>query len=165
MPPYPGNQGGASSPQPPAGAENGLPIYLIGLPSATMTQFPPMQDSDVKGETSAAIATWPSLASIALALPGSRDLGAPLPNVGVEFLFSVDPGVCDIEVQEADTDGDKFYITPAPSAFKFTTATKSTDGVTFVGRIDLGTIGSRFLRIKVVSVTNACSIKAKVTIQ
>lgn len=74
--------------------------------------------------------------------------------LSVSIEFSADPGAFQIDLCTADEDADKFYVTQA----------SLTDGLnnSFVGRIEVTDIVAKFIRLEVVSLTNAVDISAKV---
>jgi len=78
-------------------------------------------------------------------------------NVSVEVIFSADPGVFEIDIQEADTDGD-VYFTEVPSAGAITAVSAG-----FVARSDLVPIKAKFMRVYVKTLTNAVKTTVKVT--
>jgi len=159
MPAYPGAAGAFSSPSSPNLVVSGQPVWLFGTPAATLTQLPMVNDADVAFE-----AVTVGEASIAFTLPGSRDFPSIVPNIGFEIDFNGNPGAISIQIQESDTDGDGFYITPSPAAFTIT-AVSLVNG-RYIARVDIGTFGARFGRLLVSSFANAATVKmkAKVTL-
>lgn len=78
-----------------------------------------------------------------------------LPNcLSVELLFAANPGAFSVEVQFADTNEDKYYVTRTPAY---------TSGLSagFAGRIEYTSIVAKFARLKMVSLTNAVKVTAK----
>lgn len=76
-------------------------------------------------------------------------------GVSIEISFSGDPGAFQIDVQTADTDSDTHYVTLA----SFTTGLNSS----FFGRIEIDTFWAEYLRLNVVTLTNAVTVTALVT--
>jgi hypothetical protein len=156
MPNYPG-VANATTPV----ASNASPLFLAkgdtaflsGVLSATATQLP-VTDLNVTGETPAA-----PQASIAVAL-GPTSEGGPPPMVTIEGRFSGAPGAFTVQVQEADTDADGCYITPAAAAYTITTVNANN-----VFRTDLSPTGGKFLRALLSSRTNGVALILKATRQ
>jgi hypothetical protein len=129
-------------------------IYLFGVRT---NPAQPIGDGNVSFEVPVA-----DLASIEVALV--QPFMSILANVGLELIFNANPGAFNIQVQEADTPADGCYITPSPSAFTITASTN--EGANWVARVDLGTIGSKFVRLLVVTWPNAAvGLTAKLTLQ
>ena len=91
--------------------------------------------------------------------PASRALSLHrdpnLPNAfSVEVEFAADPGAFQIDVQLADTDADKYYVTKA----------SLTSGLNadFVGRIEVTSAVAKFVRLLMVSQANAVNVTAKI---
>jgi len=77
-----------------------------------------------------------------------------LPNYySIELSFAANPGTFSVEVQTADTDQDKFYVSKTPAI--------STVSGAFVSRTEMTSI-SKYMRLKLVSLTNAVKVTAKV---
>lgn len=93
-----------------------------------------------------------------------KDGSGIYPNVGIELLFSANPGAFNIQLQEADTPADGLYITPTPNAFTITAVAQVGNTGFYAARVDLGTIGSRFIRLFVSALANAVGLIAKVTV-
>jgi hypothetical protein len=91
-------------------------------------------------------------ASVPVCIEPNAAKGVP-PSVDVEIVFSADPGVISIEIQEANTDADAFYITPSYATY--TIAARVQRGALFVARADFSPTGGTFLRIKATTITNA----------
>lgn len=83
-----------------------------------------------------------------------RDPHAPA-CLSVEIQFSVNPGVFQIDLQTADTDAEINYVTKA----SLTTGLNAS----FVGRIEITNLVATFVRLKKVTVTNACNVTAKIS--
>lgn len=153
MPNYPG-AGAATVPV----ASNASPIalskgdsqYLFGILAAGATQLP-VNESNVAGESPA-----PPQASIAVHLM-PQDSGPP-PMVTIEGRFSGAPGAFNVQIQEADTDADAFYITPSNAAYTVTAVT-----ATNIFRVDLSPTGGKFLRVLLSARANAVSFTCKAT--
>lgn len=76
--------------------------------------------------------------------------------LSVELAFSGDPGTFQIDLQTADTDEEKYYVTKS--------SLKSTDSLlnsSFVGRIETPSVVAKFARLMVVDLTNAVTVVAK----
>lgn len=119
-----------------------------------------VNDADVAFET-----VTVGESSIAFTLPGSRDFPSIVPNLGFELQFNGNPGTISIQIQEADTDGDAFYLTPNAGAEIITSVTLV--GGRYLARVSLNSFGGRFGRIFVSAFANASTVKmkAKVTLQ
>ena|ERR1700690_29830 len=156
MPQYPGIVGAiksAPSNLSPIALQRGESHYLFGTLSTTATQLP-VTDATVAQETVVA-----GESSIAVVLqPGAE--GNPPPSVMLEGIFSGAPGTFEIDIQEADTDADAFYILPTgSSAYKITAVIAATNAF----RVDLSPTGGKFLRANVVSLGNAVKLQLKAT--
>lgn len=73
----------------------------------------------------------------------------------VEVSFASAPGAFEIDVQTADTDQDGFYVK--------NTALTGGLNTNNVGRIEMVSYWALFMRLNVVSLTNAVAVTAKVT--
>lgn len=132
----------------------GQSIYLFGVPTVTTAPVPPLDDTNVAFETVTAGESSISV-SLATGLPGN-----PPPMVCVEISFSAAPGAFELDIQEADTDADAFYILmTANSAYKVT----SVNATTFIARADLSPTGGKFMRVTIPTLTNAVKCKVKLT--
>jgi hypothetical protein len=151
MPLYPGVAGTNTIPaQTPASLRAGEQIYLVG--TAPSGQVPPPNDSNVVGESFVT-----GNASVAFTMLGPSS-ASYAPSVSIQIQFSGAPGIFEIDIQEADTDADNFYILPTGStAYKIT----SVNATTFTAFADLIPTGGRFMRIKVVSLANAVTLICK----
>jgi hypothetical protein len=92
--------------------------------------------------------------------------GGPPPMVTFEFSFYATgtlvpaaPGAFEIDIQEADTDADAFYIQPTNAAYKVTAVNATTQKA----RVDLSPTGGKFIRVLLLTRTNAVDFVAKVT--
>lgn len=137
MPPYPGVALASvpvASNASPIQLQKGESCYVVGKLAAGATQLP-VNDQNVAGENFAG-------ASIAVELAGGSE-ALPPAFVSVEARYAGAPGAGEsLAIQEADTDADAFYVTPA--ATPYTLATFSANNV---GRSDLPSTGGRFLRV------------------
>lgn len=101
-------------------------------------------------------AVWNNEAIIAGAksIPIAMSRSGNLPNcVSVQVEFAADPGAFAIDLQVADTDADKYYVTKA---------TLNTGlNPTFVGRMEVTNLVAKFARLKMVTKTNAVNVTAK----
>lgn len=154
MPAYPGTAGAyvsAKSNLSPIALEKGESHYLFGKLGATGTQLP-ITDATVAGETIAG-------ASIAVNLQAGSE-GQPPPMVCVEIYFPAGaPGSGEtIAIQEADTDADGLYITPANSAY-----TVSSFNANNAARVDLSPTGGKFLRVTRTIGSNNQAVVVKAT--
>ena len=68
--------------------------------------------------------------------------------------FAANPGAFEVDIQIADTDADSDYISVAQIAAA---------NATFVGRYDMTNLFPRFVRARVVSLTNAVGVTVLVT--
>lgn len=154
MPNYPGTAGSfvpAASNVSPIALQKGESVYVFGILSAGASQLP-ITDATVTGEQPA-----PPQASIAVNLqPG--DEAQPPPMVTVEGRFSGAPGAFNVQIQEADTDADGFYITPANAAYTVTVVNSNQ-----AFRVDLSPTGGKFLRGLLSSRTNGVTLTLKFT--
>lgn len=78
-----------------------------------------------------------------------------LPNCfSVELEFSANPGAFQLDVQTADTDEDKYYVTKASLSTGL--------NENFVGRIEVTNVVAKFARLKMITLTNAVEVTARV---
>lgn len=154
MPNYPGAPGATApvaSNASPIVLQKGESAYVFGALAATATQLP-INDNNVASETIAA-----GTASIAVNLqPEDANL---TPMVTVEVHFDAAPGAFELDIQEADTDADAFYITPAAAVY----AVAAVNAVTQNARVDLSPTGGKFMRVLLKTLTNAVKIRVKLT--
>jgi hypothetical protein len=155
MPAYPG-AGGATAPVAsnlsPIALQKGESCYVFGKLAAGATQLP-VNEGNVAGETLVSGAI-----SIAVCLqPGFE--GQPAPMVTVEGIFSAAPGSFEVDIQEADTEADAFYILPSAAAYTVTAVNAATQAF----RVDLSPTGGKFLRVYLKTLTNAVKFTCKVT--
>jgi hypothetical protein len=101
--------------------------------------------------------------SIAIAL-APRPGGGALPGVIIQAIASANPGVAEIDVQDAAVDADGAYLTQTTStAYKMTVWTALTDGTgRYISTTQLQPEGGHFITLKVVLNPNAVSYTAKV---
>jgi hypothetical protein len=93
-------------------------------------------------------------ASIAYQL--RRERGAYYPwGMSLEFTFGAAPGTFEVDVQTADTDDNTHYVTLAT----LTNGLNSSN----VGRIELPSFWAKFVRVQVVTLTNAVAITVLLT--
>ena len=79
-----------------------------------------------------------------------------MPNcISIELSFAANPGAFAIDLQVADTDQDKFYVTKATLNTGLNTA--------FVGRVEATNIIGKLARLKMVTLTNAVKVTAKIS--
>jgi hypothetical protein len=155
MPLYPGALGATApvtSNISPIALQKGESCYVWGTLAAGATQLP-VNDTNVAVEEVAA-----GTASIAVNLQAGFE-GMPPPMVCIEVHFDSTPGVAEIDVQEADTDADAFYITPVAAAYTLVPTTVSP----FNNRIDLSPTGGKFMRLFMKTLPNDADVWAKIT--
>lgn len=153
MPNYPGAANATASVKSnlsPIGLSKGDSQYVFGVLAAGATQLP-VNDGNVAGEQPAA-----PQASIAVQLQPQD--GGPPPMITVEGAFSGAPGAFNVQIQEADTDADAFYITPANASYTITAVSSQN---TF--RVDLSPTGGKFVRVLLSSRGNAVNFTCKIT--
>lgn len=130
----------------------GESCYVWGVLAASATQLP-INESNVAVEEVAA-----GTASLAVGLAGGEPAGPP-PMVTVEIHFDSAPGTFEVDVQEADTDADAFYILPSATAYTINAVNAVTQNV----RVDLSPTGGKFMRLYMKTLTNDADCWAKVT--
>lgn len=124
----------------------GESIFLFGLPKTTP---PEIGDLNVNGET---VAVGES--SIAVCF-SKNPLASYPPSFSVELSFvsaatgaPAAPGAFEVDIQEADTDADAFYLTPA--SVNLTYQIKAVgNATTEVTRADFSPTGGKFIRANV----------------
>jgi hypothetical protein len=80
----------------------------------------------------------------------------------VEIVFSANPGVFEVDIEEAAIDAESSYLLNSSStAYKITVATARPDG-TYVAWAELQPQGGAFLRLNMVALANVVTTKAKV---
>ena len=140
----------------PSKLECGDSVWLFGLVPAANAGG--ADDALIKGEQPAA-----PQASIPVCIV-EPDGSGPAPMICIEISFystgtltPAAPGAFNIQIQEADTDADAFYITPAAPAYTVTAVNANNKA-----RVDLNPTGGKFLRALISSRGNAvdCVIKA-----
>jgi hypothetical protein len=148
MPLYPGvAQAITPSAQVPLAVYPGCTAYLFGVQT---DKYKPIGDNNVTGESPTS-----GQASISVAL-ASAIIGSLVRNVGVELIFNGNPGAANFQIQESDTDADGMFVTPSPAAFTVTTFTQV--GTNWIARVDIGTIGSKFVRILASANPNSATV-------
>lgn len=147
----------------PAALYPGDDIYILGTsfvagqpPTPGQIQTP--NDSNVNFEAFAIGAR--SLAVVLASRPGG---GAP-PGVIIQITANANPGVMEIDVQDAAIDADGAYLTnaSATNAWKITTWTATNDGK-WTAWTELQPEGTRFMSLKCITNPNAVSLTAKVS--
>lgn len=89
-------------------------------------------------------------ASVPVACPRSSGLAGVM---SVQVEFHANPGAFAIDLQVADTDQDKYYVTKA---------TLNTGlNPSFIGRMEVTNLVAKFARLKMVTKTNAVNVTAK----
>jgi hypothetical protein len=154
MPQYPGIAGATvpvQSNASPIALQKGEYVYVFGVLSSTATQLP-VNDTNVASETLVA-----GTASIAVDL--QAQMGDPPPMVCVELHFDGAPGAFEVDIQEADTDADAFYILPSATAYTVNVVVAATQNA----RVDLSPTGGKFMRLLLKTLTNAVKVRAKIT--
>ncbi len=124
------------------------------MPSSTTPPIPPLDDSNVTYEEVPA-----GTASIAVSLVGGVDSHGPM-SFSVQVQFDSAPGTFEIDVQEADTEADAFYITMSGAAYTISAvnATKN------IARADFSAPGgAKFMRVFVKTLTNDADLIVKFT--
>jgi len=123
-----------------------MPVYGSGTPATLAPGWPSVVWNDEN---------VPTTGAAQYSVPVSLKRQATMPNcLAVELAFAANPGAFSVEVQFADTDADKYYVTRAPAY---------TSGLSagFVGRIEYTSIVAKFARLKMVTLTNAVKVTAK----
>lgn len=152
---YPGIAGAtvpAASNVSPIGLQKGESCYVWGTLAAGATQLP-INEGNVAVEEVAQ-----NTASIAVNLQAGSETMPP-PMVTIEIHFDSTPGVAEIDIQEADTDADAFYITPTNAAYTVVPSTTSP----FNTRVDLSPTGGKFMRLYMKTLPNDADVWAKIT--
>lgn len=96
-------------------------------------------------------------ASVEVFLPQPNSPGAAQ-SVSMEVFFSGAPGAFSLQLQEADTNTDAFFITPANVTYTITAVTANQ-----TARADLSPTGGKFLRALLNSRANAVNCTVKLT--
>jgi hypothetical protein len=134
--------------------DKGSSEYVLGVLAASASQLP-INDTNVAYENAPAGATE---ASISVNLQAGYE-GDPPPMVCVEISYASAPGAGEtIQIQEADTDADGFYITPSNTAYTVSAFTANN-----VARVDLSPTGGKFMRVLRTKGANAVGCKVKIT--
>lgn len=74
--------------------------------------------------------------------------------MSVEVEFADDPGAFQLDLQVADTDAEKYYVTKASLAGDL--------NASFVGRIEVTNVVAKFARLKMISLANAVNVTARI---
>lgn len=74
--------------------------------------------------------------------------------LSVEIEFSANPGAFQVDVQAADTDDTFHYVTKASLSSGLNSS--------FIGRIEVTAIVAKFVRLKMVTLTNVVAVTAKI---
>lgn len=141
----------------PIALQKGEYCYVWGVLSSTATQLP-VDDHNVVSETPAGLGVngivW---SSIAVCLQSQQ--GDTPPMVCVELHFDAAPGAFEVDIQEADTDADAFYILPGGTAYTINVVNATTQNA----RVDLSPTGGKFMRLFLKTLANAVKVRAKIT--
>jgi len=162
MPNYPGTSGSSTlmtapiALAVPSALMPGDSTYLFGIVPAANARG---SDATIRGEQPGV-----PQASMAICLAAMGAISPPTICFEISFyatgtLIPAAPGAFEIDLQEADTDADAFYIMPAATPYKITTVIAATQKA----RVDLSPTGGRFLRALLVSRANAVDVVVKVT--
>jgi len=89
--------------------------------------------------------------SLAVGLQRNENLSNCL---SVELLFAANPGAIKVDLQTADTNEEKCFVTKA----SYETGLSAQ----FVGRIEATNIVAKFVRLKMVTLTNAVKVTARI---
>lgn len=130
-------------------------VYLLGTLTAGSTQLP-VGDNNVTPEAVAA-----GVSSISACISGRKEAGGP-PAVSLMLIFDANPGVFNVQLQEASTDADGCFLTPTAAAYTITAATQK--GSRWVAFVDDIPTGGKFMRVLVSLNPNAVNILAKLTL-
>jgi len=152
--------------QGPADLKAGDSFWLFGIVPAANAGG--ADDALIKGEQPAILT-----ASVPICITPPVQ-GGPPPEVCFEFSFYTTgtlvpaaPGAFEIDIQEADTDADAFYILPTNAAYKVTglAASAGSTGAASISkaRVDLQPTGGKFMRVALIARANAVDLVAKVT--
>jgi hypothetical protein len=128
----------------------GESIYLFGVPTTTP---PAMTESNVTFEEVAV-----GEASIAVCIATGEPANSP-PMICVEGHFDSAPGAFELDIQEADTDADSFYILPANGAYRVTAVVAATNDF----RVDLSPTGGKFMRVFMAALANDADFWCKIS--
>lgn len=161
MPQYNGSGTGSTTPNTvlPAALLPGDSAYLFGTSVAAGTPPAPGQiaqpnDANVIGEI--VTAGEASIAVNLARLPNAAPAGA-----AVQIIASANPGVCEIDIQNAHIDADGAYLTPTNTTYQITTWTATGTG-TYTAWAEFQAEGGTFMRLKCISNPNAVTFIAKV---
>lgn len=93
----------------------------------------------------------PGSASVAVALP--REASFPS-CISIELEFASNPGAFQIDLQTADTNQEKYYVTKASLTTGLNTS--------FVGRVEVTNLVAKFCRLSKVSMANNVAVSARI---
>ena len=93
-------------------------------------------------------------ASIAFQLHRVRGSSYPF-GMSLEIGFSADPGTFEVDIQTSDTDDNPHFVT-------INTVNSGLNSF-FVGRVELPSFWAKYVRARVVTLTNAVAITVKLT--
>jgi hypothetical protein len=144
--------------QQPTALEPGDSVWLFGVVPAANAGG--AADALIKGEQPAI-----NTASIPICItPPSQGGGSPMVTFEFSFyatgtLVPAAPGAFEIDIQEADTDADAFYILPTNAAYKVAAVVAATNKA----RVDLSPTGGKFMRVLLLTRANGVDLVAKAT--
>jgi hypothetical protein len=146
------------NPIPPTVLWPGDQKYVFGTSPNNPGQISTPNDSNVI--TEAVQVGERSIAVVLAARPGG---GAP-PGCMVQVIASANPGVAEIDVQDAAVDADGAYLTQTTSAaYKMTVWTALMDGSgRYISTTQLQPEGAGFITLKVIANPNAATYTAKI---
>jgi hypothetical protein len=139
----------------PISLQKGESVYVVGVLAAGATQLP-VNEGNVAVEEFGP--SDPYNASIAVQI-AQGSMGDPPPMVCVELHFDSAPGVFELDIQEADTDADAFYITPTNTTYQITAVNAATQNA----RADISPTGGKFMRVFMKTLTNDADCWVKLT--
>lgn len=155
MPLYPGIAGATApvaSNASPISLQKGESVYVFGKLATTATQLP-VSDVNVAAE---AILAGQSSIAVQIA---QGTMGDPPPMICAEVHFSAAPGAFEVDIQEADTDADAFYINPSNTTYQITAVNAATQNA----RADFSPTGGKFMRVQLKTLTNVVNCWVKLT--
>ena len=129
--------------------------YVVGVLKSGATQLP-INEGNVAVEEFGPADAYNT--SIAVGIAGG-EITSVCPAISVEVHFDSAPGTFELDVQEADTDADAFYILPSTAAYKITTVNATTQNA----RTDLQTSMGKFIRVLLLTLTNDADCWVKIT--
>jgi hypothetical protein len=159
MPNYPGAAGATTpvaSNASPIALQKGESAYVFGVLAASATQLP-VNDGNVAMETQA-------VGAVSIAVNLQTQATDPPAGVAWEIRFSGAPGTFEIDIQEADTDADAFYVLPSSAVNANSALYKITAVIANnVARVEIPGPLSKFQRAKIVALGNAVNVSIKAT--